>query len=152
MESKDVVLDVMRDLGRKEASALRESASELSGTEIIAQERAVPAWNASQDYTSWPAGSPVSDEGQVWTLIIPHRASDYVGRPSTLRALWGLAHTTDPARAKPWVDPYGTSGMYKKDECYKAEDGKIYRCITTETNFDANAMPSYWEEVVQNGR
>lgn len=151
MENKDVVLDVMRDLGRKEASDLRKMAADLSGTEIIVMERAVPAWDSKQDYTSWPKGAPVFDEDQVWTLIIPHRASDYVGRPSTLRALWGLTHTTDPTRAKPWVDPYGISGMYKKDECYKAEDGTVYRCITTETNFDANAMPSYWEEVVQNG-
>lgn len=149
MDSKTLVLDLMRDLGRREAAALRETASTLTGTEIIAQERAVPPWDAQQDYTGCPVGTPVTDEGQVWTLIQPHNAANYQGRPSTLRALWGLAHTTDPAKAKPWVDPQGTSGMYMKGECYLAADGTVRRCLQDNCVWDADAMPSYWE-VVQN--
>lgn len=147
MDNKTIVLDLMRDLGAREATELRKTASTLTGTEIIAQERAVPPWDAQQDYTGWPKGAPVTDEGQVWTLITPHRAADYQGRPSTLRALWGLAHTTDPARAKPWVDPNGTSGMYMKGECYLSNDGKVYRCLQDNCVYDAETMPSYWEEV-----
>lgn len=149
MDSKTLVLDLMRDLGRREAAALRETASTLTGTEIIAQERAVLPWDAQKDYTGCPKGTPVTDEGQVWTLITPHRAADYEGRPSTLRALWGLTHTTDPARAKPWVDPEGQSGMYMKGECYLAADGTVRRCLQDNCVWDADAMPSYWE-VVQN--
>lgn len=147
MENKDVVLDILRDLGRREAAALRETASTLTGTEIIAQERAVPPWDAQKDYTGFPKGTPVTDEGQVWTLITPHRAADYQGRPSTLRALWGLTHTTDPARAKPWVEPNGTSGMYMKGECYLAADGTVKRCLHDNCVYNAEAMPSYWEDV-----
>lgn len=149
MDSKTLVLDLMRDLGRREAAALRETASTLTGTEIIAQERAVPPWDAQKDYTGCPKGTPVTDEGQVWTLITPHRAADYQGRPATLRALWGLTHTTDPARAKPWVDPEGQSGIYMKGECYLAADGTVRRCLQDNCVLDADAMPSYWE-VVQN--
>ena len=149
MDSKTLVLDLMRDLGRREAAALRETASTLTGTEIIAQERAVPPWDAQKDYTGCPVGTPVTDEGQVWTLIQPHNAANYQGRPSTLRALWGLAHTTDPAKAKPWVAPQGTSGMYMKGECYLAADGTVRRCLQDNCVWDADAMPSYWE-VVQN--
>ena len=144
-ESKALVLELLRDLGRSEAAALRETASTLTGTEIIAQERAVPPWDAQKDYTGCPKGTPVTDEGQVWTLITPHRAADYQGRPSTLRALWGLAHTTDPARAKPWVDPQGQSGMYMKGECYLAADGTVKRCLQDNCVYDADAMPSYGE-------
>lgn len=147
MDNKAIVLDVMRDLGAREATELRKTASTLTGTEIIAQECAVPPWDAQQDYTGWPKGAPVTDEGQVWTLITPHRAADYQGRPSTLRALWGLAHTTDPARAKPWVDPQGTSGMYMKGECYLAADGTVKRCLQDNCVYNAEAMPSYWEDV-----
>lgn len=145
MDSKTLVLELMRDLGRREAAALRETAADRSGTEIIAQERAVPPWDAKKDYTGCPKGTPVTDEGQVWTLITPHRAADYQGRPSTLRALWSLAHTTDPARAKPWVDPQGQSGMYMKGECYLAKDGTAYRSLQDNCVWDADAMPSYWE-------
>ena len=147
MDSKTLVLEVLRDLGAREAAELRKSAAEMDGTAIIAMERAVPAWDKQQDYTAWPAGAPVADEGQVWLLIQPHRAADYEGRPSTLRALWGLAHIKDPARAKPWVDPYGTSGMYMTGECYRAEDGTVYRCKQDNCVWDAAGLPSAWEAV-----
>lgn len=147
MGAKTIVLDVLRDLGAKEAAELRTGAADMDGTAIIAMERAVPAWNKQQDYTGWPVGSPVSDENQVWTLITPHRAADHEGRPSTLRALWSLCHTKDPTKAKPWVDSYGTSGLYKKDECYLSANRRVFRCLVDETNYDAEAMPSYWEEV-----
>lgn len=149
MDSKTLILEVLRDFGRREATELRQGASEMDGTAIIAMERAVPAWDKQQDYTGWPVGSPVSDEDQVWTLITPHRAADYEGRPSTLRALWGLTHTKDPARAKPWVDAYGTSGMYMVGECYLAKDGKVYRCLQDNCVWDADGLPSAWEEVQQ---
>ena len=129
MDAKALVLDVLRDLGAREAAELRKSAAEMDGTAIIAMERAVPAWSHEQDYSAWPVGAPVADEGQVWLLIQPHNAANYEGRPSTLRALWGLAHTTDPARAKAWVEPMGTSGMYMHGECYRADDGTVYRCL-----------------------
>ena len=118
----------------------------MDGTAIIAMERAVPAWDKQQDYTGWPVGSPVSDEDQVWTLITPHRAADYEGRPSTLRALWNLCHTKDPAKAKPWVNPEGQSGMYMTGECYRAESGTVYRCKQDNCVWDAAGLPSAWEE------
>ena len=147
MDAKTLVLDVLRDLGAREATELRAGAADMDGTATIAMERAVPEWDKQQDYTGWPKGSSVADEGQVWTLIQPHRAADYEGRPSALRALWGLAHTKDPARAKPWVPAYGTSGRYMAGECYRAEDGTVYRCLQDDTIHDAQALPSAWEEV-----
>lgn len=147
MGAKTIVLDVLRDLGAKEAAELRTGAADMTGTELIDMERAIPAWNKNTDYTSWPKGAPVSDEDQVWTLIQPHRAADYEGRPSTLRALWGLAHTKDAKRAKPWVDAYGTSGEYLFGEVYLAKDGTVKRCIVERTTYDAEALPSAWENV-----
>lgn len=147
MDSKELILEVLRNLGKREAAELRQNASEMDGTAIIAMERAVPVWDKQQDYTGWPVGAPVADEGQVWLLIQPHNAANYDGRPSTLRALWGLAHTKDPARAKPWVDPYGTSGMYMTGECYRAEDGTVYRCKQDNCVYDVQAQPGAWEEV-----
>lgn len=147
MDSKTLILEVLRDIGKREATELRQGASEMDGTVIIAMERAVPAWDKQQDYTGWPVGSPVSDENQVWTLITPHNAANYQGRPSTLRALWSLCHTKNPARAKPWVDPNGQSGMYMRDEVYKKRDGTVYRCLQDNCVWDADAMPSYWEKV-----
>lgn len=139
--------EMFRSLGRADALALRKEAPNLSGTEIIAREHSIPAFDPQKDYSGWNAGSPVTDEGQVWTLIQPHNAAHCNGRPSTLRALWGLAHTKDPEKAKPWVDAHGTSGLYEEGECYKDESGLVHRCVTTKTNYNAEALPSAWETV-----
>lgn len=142
-----IYTEAMKEKGKADALDLRTRAADMDGTSIIAEEQKAPAFDGTKDYTAWPAGAPVTDEGQVWTLITPHNAATQQGRPSTLRALWGLCHTKDPAKAKPWVDPYGTSGLYKLGECYKDADGVVYRCIVEQTNFDAVALPGAWEAV-----
>lgn len=139
------LIAVMRSLGRADALALRESATNMTGTEIIRSEHCVPAWDGTKDYTSWPVGSPVADDGQVWTLLQPHNAANYEGRPSDLRALWGLCHTKDPDRAKPWVEPLGTSGMYMSGECYRDTGGTVWRCKQDNTVHNAAALPTAWD-------
>lgn len=142
-----MMIEVFRSLGRSDALKLREEAPKLSGTEIIDREYCAPAFDPQKDYSAFPAGSPVTDEGQVWLLLQPYNAAHYEGRPSTLRALWGLAHTKNPAKAKPWVDAFGTSGMYMKDECYRDEEGTVWRCLNDNTVHTAAKYPAGWEAV-----
>lgn len=142
-----ILIEAMRNLGESNALALRNDAAKMSGTQIIAQEYCVPSWSADKDYSAWPIGSPVSDNGQVWVLIQPHNAANYNGHPEDIRSLWGLCHTTDPTKAKPWIDAYGTSGMYMKDEYYKDIDGVVHRCRQDNTVHDAAALPDAWEVV-----
>lgn len=139
--------EVFYSLGRSDALALRSEAANLTGTQIIDREYSAPAFDPAKDYSGWPVGSPVADEGQVWTLIQPYNAANYAGRPSTLRALWGLCHTKNPAKAKPWVDPYGTSGMYMAGECYRDECGDVWRAVLNDLDHDAKAFPEGWEAV-----
>lgn len=141
------MIDVFRSLGKSDALKLREEASKLTGTEIIEREYCAPAFESTRDYSTFPVGSPVTDEGQVWLLLQPYNAANYDGRPSTLRALWGLAHTTDPKKAKPWVDAYGTSGMYMQGECYVDDEGAVWRCLNDNTVHTAAAYPAGWEKV-----
>lgn len=147
MSNKDIVLDIMRNQGRADALNLRGRAKDMDGTGIIAEETKIPTFEPTKDYSGWPVGSPVVDEGQVWKLIQPYNAKNYEGRPSSLRALWGLCHTKDPAKAKAWVDAFGTSGMYMKDECYKDSNGKVYKALSDNLVHDAAALPGSWEEV-----
>lgn len=140
--------EAMYQAGRAEALNLQGKAQGMTGTEIISQERDVPEFVPGKDYSVWPAGAPVSDDGQVWQLIQPYDSTAHPGRPGELRALWGLCHTTDPAKAKAWVDPLGTSGMYMAGECYRAGDGRIYRCLADNTVHDAAALPEGWEVAV----
>lgn len=138
--------DVFYGLGQADAQNLRTDAASLTGTQIIAREYAIPAFDPKKDYSGCPAGTPVTDEGQVWTLIQPYNAANYDGRPSALRALWSLCHTTDPAKAKPWVSPQGTSGMYMTGDCYKDEDGGVHRALQDNLVWDAAAYPQGWED------
>ena len=146
MMSNQEALAIMYQEGRRQALALQERAPEMTGTEIIAEEGKVPAWDPAKDYSAWTPGWPVADEGQVWILIQPHNAAHYPGRPSSLRALWGLTHTTDPAMAKPWVAPFGTSGMYMAGECC-TENGGTYRAKYDNTVHAPSAYPDGWEAV-----
>lgn len=126
MMTKENSLEILRQQGKADALDLQGRAADMTGTEIIAEENKVPAFDPAKDYTKWPVGAPVADDDQVWTLLQPHNAAHYTGRPADLRALWGLAHTTDPAKAKPYVAPYGTSGLYMVDEVCIYE-GHIFR-------------------------
>ncbi len=141
-------LDIIRRSGKADALDLRKRAPSLTGTEVIAEESKVPAFDPAKDYTNWPVSAPVADEDQVWILIIPHNAADYSGRPSTLRALWGLAHTTDPAKAKPWVASYGTSGLYKLDEVC-TYNGHIWRNLYNDNDYPPETpnVEDRWEDL-----
>ena len=130
-------------LGKSDALDLRARAKDMTGTAIIDEEVKIPKF-INKDYSNWPVGSPVIDEGQVWTLIQPYDATVHTEHPSQLRALWGLCHTKNSDKAKMWVDPFGTSGMYMIDECYKDSMGIIYRAKQDNLVYDAKALPEAW--------
>ena len=148
---------IMFDAGKADALNLAARAPKLDGTAIIAEEEKIPAWSEKADYTGKAAGIPVADEDQVWLLLIPHRAADYVGRPATLRALWGLAHTKDPAKAKPWIAPLGISGLYKVNECctYPYGDGTthIFRNLFNDNQYPPLTLnvEYYWDDLGEVG-
>lgn len=139
-----VIIDAMYSLGKSDAKDLRMRAHSMDGTAIIAEDSKIPDF-VNKDYSTWPAGAPVQDDGQVYTLIQPYDATVHTDRPAKLPALWSVRHTKDPERAKAWAEPNGTSGMYLKDECYLHHDGRARRCLAEQTVYDADAMPDYWE-------
>lgn len=147
MTDRDLIMEIMNKIGKDEAKSLREKASSMTPTAIIDMERAISDWDSKKDYTNCPVGTPVFDEGQVWSLIQPHNASFYGGRPSSLRALWSLLHTKNPIKAKSWVAPFGTSGMYMKDECYLGTNGHVYQSLENNNVYDYEAYPSYWKDL-----
>ena len=142
-------LTKMTEKGLYDAKQLQteSAAGSLTETEIIDREIAAPAFAPKKDYSKWPVNSPVQDEGQVWLLLQPYNAANYEGRPSTLRSIWGLAHTKNPAKAKPYVEPYGTSGVYMIDECILWSDGKVYVSTMDNNVWTPEAYPAGWKVV-----
>ena len=140
-------LNAMKAQGRADALDLqgRISSQSLTDTEIIDEEEKIPAFDNTKDYTSYPVGFAVQDEGQVWGLLQPYNASYYPDqRPSGLRALWGLKHTKNPLKAKPFVEPLGTSGMYMKDECV-FENGLVYISTVDNNVYSPTDYPQNWK-------
>ena len=132
---------IMYDEGRRNALDLAGRAKDMDGTAIIAEEGRIPAWSEDAVYTAEHVGFPVHDNGQVYTLLMPHTPAHNPGsRPENLRAIYNLLHTKDPARAKPWMPSYGTSGLYKIDECctYLADDGSTH---VFRNKYDNNDYP-----------
>ena len=151
MNNKELVLKVHFDMGRADAQSLRgrATAGEITDTEIIDRETAVPEWSADKDYSRAPVGTPVVHDGQVYGLLQPHNASYYPNTtPATLPALWRVKHTTDPAKAKPFVQPSGVSDMYLAGECMIWTDGSVRRALR-DTVYSPDAYAADWE-VVEN--
>ena len=145
MKSQEMILDVMRQQGRVDALDLRSRAAEMDGTAIIAEEAKAPEFDPEKDYSGWPVGAPVRDGEQVYKLLQPHNAAHYPGvRPANSPTLWSVTHTKDPARAKPWKKPDGTSGMYMRDECC-TESGTVWRSVVDDNAFAPSAYPQNWE-------
>ena len=141
--------EAIRILAKESALHLKEQGKGMSGTEIIDQEIFVPEWKPANYQT---VGASVHYEGQVYKVLQVHDStSNPDWTPDTQPALWSVCHTTDPAKAKPWLEPQGTSGMYYKGECYRADDGIVYRQIYDGGNvYDAAAAPDRWETVEVN--
>lgn len=150
MNSQTIVLNAMRSQGRADALDLRERAPAMDGTSLIAEEEKIPRFDPAMDYSAWKAGAPVweevAGERQVFTLITPYNAAHYAGTPATLPALWSIRHTKDPARAKAWVAPNGTSGLYERGECV-VENGHVWRNTYDNNEFPPSALPERWEDL-----
>ena len=148
MTNKEVVLMAMQMQGKAAALDLRERAAELDGTAVIAEEVKIPEFDAEKDYSTWVVGAPVRElvdgEYQVFKLLQPHNAANYPGStPANTPALWSICHTKDAAKAKPYMAPNGTSGMYMIDEVC-VENGIAYRSKIDDNVWAPSAYPTGW--------
>ena len=148
MENKEYVLNKMREVGLNAATSFQEQAPDLDGTAIIDKEDSIPDFNPElHQYLNWAKGQVVKDNGQVWQLLQPYDSTVYKDHPENLRAQWSLCHTKDPLKAKPYVAPFGQSGMYMIDECCIASNGKVYKSLVDNNVWEPTGYPAGWEEV-----
>ena len=144
MTSKERVLQREQERGRAAALDLADRAPQLTGTAIIAEEDHIPAWSEKAVYTVDMVGWPVRDGGQVYIILQPHTPANNPGsRPADLPAIYSIKHTKDPARAKPWQAPNGTSGVYNTDECC-VETGCVWQSIVEGNVWQPSAYPAGW--------
>lgn len=137
--------EAMYNYGREKALELREEAPTLSDSDLINQELFIPTWRQGPQILD----APVRYEGQVYRVLQAHDStnnSDWT--PLNTPALFGICHTKYPDKAKPWVQPYGTSGMYYQNDCYIDDEGIIWQQIYDGGNvYDAMTLPERWKQV-----
>lgn len=153
MTSKEFVAEVLRDIGKQKALNLRAKvvANEVDDTSLIEQEELVPNWKAI-DYSNFEIGTPVRDPsdgtGQVYKLLQKHDATGHDDwNPAAAVSLWDIAHTKDPAKAKPYVEPQGTRGMYMKDDVMVWTNGMVYKSTIDNNVYTPEVRGSYWSVV-----
>ena len=149
MTSKERVLQREWERGRAAARdlAARTVSESLTGTAIIAEEDHIPLWREDAVYTAGMIGWPVRHDGQVYTILQAHTPANNPGSyPKDLPAIYSIKHTTDPAKAKPYQPPNGTSGVYNMGDCC-TEDGKTYRSKQNSNVWSPKEYPDWWEEV-----
>lgn len=125
--SKEIVLQVHRDMGLQAAQKLQEAAAGMTGTELYAAEDNIPDFTAAvaaKNMLERAAGFVCrSTAGRVVKLLQPYDSSIYTAEPEELPAQWGFEWSTDPKKALPFIamatSPYNTG-----DCCtYPVEDG-----------------------------
>ena len=90
-------------------------------------------------------GAPYRWQGQVYKLWQQHDASGNEGwSPDQAVSLWDICHTRDPARAKPYVPPQGSRGLWQSGECCLWE-GAVMRCLADDTAYSPGELPGAWE-------
>ena len=144
----DFILNAMHTAGVTDASAIaaKSISGEADGTSLIAAEEQIPTWR-QRDYTDVPIGTPYKYGDQVYKLWQAHDATNQPDwTPDKAVSLWDICHTADPAKAKPYVAPQGTRGMYQiGDVC--TEGGKLYRSTMENNVWEPSAYPQGWKEM-----
>lgn len=119
----------------------------MDGTAIIAEEDHIPAWSETAVYTADMIGWPVQDDGQVYTILQAHTPANNPGvRPAELSAIYSRKNTSDPARAKPWMAPAGTSGVYLIGNC-AVDEGHVWRSAIDNNVWRPTEYPAGWEDL-----
>lgn len=153
MTDMELVVQTLSELGRLKAENIRTKAvnKEIDDTELIDNEGFIPNWK-QMDYTNVALGTPVRDPydetDQVYKLWQQHDATNQPDwHPAVAVSLWDIAHTKNPEKAKPYVEPQGTRGMYMKDEVMVWTDGKTYRSTADNNVYTPETYAQWWEVV-----
>ena len=143
-----LVQEAMWSKGAQDARTLAAQAvaGEADGTALIEQEEKVPTWR-QRDFSDVPVGTPYKWQGQVYKLWQQHDATAQPDwSPDKAVSLWDICHTTDPARAKPYVAPQGSRGLYQTGECC-LWDGQVRRSKVDNNAYSPADYPDNWEAV-----
>lgn len=73
-----------------------------------------------------------------------HRSAGW--SPDLAFSLWDICHTTDPARAKDYLPPQGSRGLWQTGECC-VFGGRVWRSRQDRNAYSPSELPASWEDL-----
>ncbi len=125
------------------------NAGDRTGTEIIACEDLLPAWTKAgpKGDGSHEVGEACTHEGQSWRCCQAHNTNNNPDiEPGNSPAQWAPYHTTDPTKAKAFIQPTGAHDAYQTGDRV-TYNGQIYESTIDNNVWSPDTYPQGWEVV-----
>ncbi len=135
------IMEAMRLIGQSMASQIKEKGAAMDGTAIIDAEVFIPEWQPGKYEV---VGQPVRYGEQVYKVLQIHDSTANPAWTPDEASLFEIMHTKDAAKAKPYIAPFGTSGLYSKDEVCLWTDGKVYKSKVDNNAYSPGEYAANW--------
>lgn len=146
--SKEIVLQVHRDMGLQAAQKLQEKAGSMTGTELYAAEDNIPdfaAAVASKNMLERAAGFVCrSTAGRVVKLLQPYDSSIYTAEPEELPAQWGFVWSDDTKKARDFISL--STSPYMENNC-AIDAGCVWRSKIDNNVWAPSSYEQGWEKL-----
>lgn len=152
MTDKEFVLETMKRSGKLAAQAVQTRSSEMTGTELNAEDRYIPNFTAARKKMNmFDRHAGITDgfvckssAGRVVRLIQNYDSNIFTQEPEELPAQFGFVWSDDPAHAKPFIAL--STSPYMKGNCC-TENGNTFRSKENNNVHAPSAYPQGWEKV-----
>lgn len=144
--------EIMYQEGRRQAMALQEQSSQLTGTELNAEDDKIPEFRSAvkqKNMLERKAGQKDgfvcrSTAGRVVRLIQNYDSDVFTQEPEELPAQFRFVWSTDPAKAKPFIA--SSTSYYNTGDCCLNAAGQARRSKIDANVFDPDISPEFWED------
>lgn len=143
---------ILYEEGRRDALALQERSSGLTGTELNAEADKIPAFREAvkkENMLHRKAGQTDgfvcrSSAGRVVRLIQNYNSDVFTGEPEELPAQFRFVWSHDPAKAQPFLA--SSTSYYNTGDCCLNKAGQAVRSKINVNTFDPDVNPEFWED------
>ena len=138
---------IMYEEGRRQALALQDKSSTMTGTELNAADNTIPTFLAAKSVINMLERNIgfvcKTSAGRVVRLLQPYDSDIFTVEPEELSAQWGFAWSDDPAKAKEFISI--ATSPYMIGNCC-VENERVYRSKLDNNTWSPSAYPAGWEE------
>ena len=144
--------EIMYEAGRMQALDLQERSSNLTGTQLNAEDDKIPDFREAvrkKNMLERTAGQEdgfvcKSSAGRVVRLIQNYDSDIHTGEPEELKAQFRFVWSQDPSKAKPFIA--SSTSYYNTGDCCLNAAGQPRRSTIDVNTFDPDVSPQFWED------